>query len=180
MLTLNGCQKSSVNPAPVNKSGVEVTVEDGGQFPQFLVGTWKADKDGWEFVFEPDGTISSAVIALGRFKITPGKITTVPMKMGGKSILEPGEWLVWYAPTTRELVIKIVVKHFYAEIGDDVLKGKVEYVFVGKISGNYSSWNATCTSFPEYAAYTPERHELPVDPDDTIKELLFTKPDKTN
>ncbi|MHC4098864.1 MAG: hypothetical protein ACYSU3_22755 [Planctomycetota bacterium] len=48
---LGGCQGP--------KSDVDVIIEGSGEFPEFLVGGWKADKDGWEFVFEPDGTISN-------------------------------------------------------------------------------------------------------------------------
>ena len=113
LMLLIGCQKSSIDTISADKSGVDVIVEDGSQFPEFLVGTWKDDEHGWEFVFEPDGTISSAVIALGKFKITPGEITIVPMRMDGKSIFEPGKWLVSYDPSQRELMVQIVLKNLY-------------------------------------------------------------------
>ena len=79
LLGLWGCQNAH--------SGVEVIIEGGGEFPEFLVGVWKADKNGWEFVFEPDGSISSAVISFGRVRMKPGEVTTVPMKMGVKEFL---------------------------------------------------------------------------------------------
>ena len=68
---LAGCQNSAAY-----KNGVEVTVDGDGQFPAFLVGTWKAEEGGWEFVFEPDGKISSAIVSIGRVKLQPGRTTT--------------------------------------------------------------------------------------------------------
>jgi len=66
LLGLAGCQNTGggdrgVGPAPT-RGDVEVIIEGGGEFPEFLVGTWKDEKRGWEFVFEPDGTISSVVM----------------------------------------------------------------------------------------------------------------------
>ena len=55
----------------------EVRIIDGdGRFPSFIAGTWRADRGGWEIVFEPDGKISSAVVSLGRVRIRPGQVTT--------------------------------------------------------------------------------------------------------
>ena len=56
---LAGCQ----SPA-ANKSDVEVIIEGGGEFPLFLAGTWKADKNNWQLVFEPNGVISSAIVPI--------------------------------------------------------------------------------------------------------------------
>ena len=56
-----GCRSSVPS-----KSGVEVIIDGDGRFPEILVGGWKADKGGWEIVFEADGKISSAVVSLGR------------------------------------------------------------------------------------------------------------------
>jgi len=80
---LGSCRSSAGN-----KSGVEVIIDGDGQFPAFLVGRWKADKGGWEIVFEPDGTISSAVVSLGRAKMRPGQVTAAQMKMGGKGLFD--------------------------------------------------------------------------------------------
>ena len=143
---LAGCQ----NP----NRAVEVIIEGGGEFPEFLVGTWKADKDGWEFVFEPDGTISSAVISLGRIRVKPGQKTTLPMKKGGKGIFEPGQWLVHYAPAERELMVKISLENFYVQLGGGVLEGKSTDVFIGTISEDGNFWQADWTSFADYTAHT--------------------------
>ena len=92
------------------ESAVEVSIDGDGDFPDFLVGRWKADRGGWEIIFEPDGSISSAVVSIGRITMKPGQITTVPMKLGGKGTFEPGRWSVQYSQDRRELIVEIVIE----------------------------------------------------------------------
>lgn len=172
---LGGCQNA-------NKA-VEVIIEDGGEFPQFLVGRWKADKQGWEFVFEPDGKISSAVIALGRIRMKPGQVTTVPMRGGGKGIFEPGQWLVHYVPASRELMVEISLKNFYAELGGGVLEGKSTDVFIGTISEDGKSWHVDWIGFPDYTAHSAEKpnFKMTVDPNyGRSDSLVFEKVNDKN
>ena len=172
------CQISGCQSPAGNKSGVEVIIEGGGEFAEFLVGVWRADKDGWEFVFEPDGTISSAVISLGRVRMKPGEVTTVPMKMGGKGIYEPGEWVVHYFPAGRELVVRISLKNFYAKLGEDVLEGKSTDIFAGPILQDDKVWQVNWTSFPDYIIHTAEHPDFRIseDPDYGLsKTLIFEK-----
>ncbi len=152
---LSGCQDSAeVNSS---KSAVEVIIEGDGEFPEFLVGTWKSGKKtGWEFVFEPDGTISLAIISYGRFPVRPGQITTIPMKFKGKTILEPGQWMVNYSPDTRELTVRISMKRIRTELGDVVLERKSDDVFIGTVSADGNSWPVDWTSFANYTGHTPE------------------------
>lgn len=168
---LTGCQSPN--------SGVEVIIEDNGQFPEFLVGTWRAEgKSGWEFVFEPDGTISSAVISLGRVRIEPGHVTTVPMKMGGKSIFEPGEWMVNYSPAVRVLTVKISLKNFYAELGGGIVEGKSTDIFIGEVSEDGRTWAVDWTAFLDCVARTPEKPDFDLSTDLDYGEsqtLIFEK-----
>jgi len=150
-LPLNGCQDSNVD-----RSGVDVIIDGDGGFPEFLVGTWTTDSDVWEFVFEEDGTISSAVVSLGAVRLKPGRVTTVPMHQGGEGIFEPGRWVVQYNPDERELIVKISIKNFYIELGEDTLDGSGEDIFVGRISEDGESWPAEWTSYPKYTAHTDE------------------------
>lgn len=166
--TIAGCQNAD--------SGVNVTIEGGGEFPKSLVGRWKADKNRWEFVFEPDGTISSAVIDSGFITVIPSKgVATIPTRMGGKAVYKLGQWTVQYSPKTRELAVEIVVDHLHIDMGPDWLEGTTRDWFVGTVSEDWQEWQARWISFPKYIAYTPEPGELPVDPNDTITELLFIK-----
>jgi len=170
---LAGCRSSAAY-----KDGVEVIVDDGGQFPDFLVGTWKAEEGGWEFVFEPDGKISSAVVSIGRAKLQPGRTTTVPMQMGGKGVYKPGLWSVQYSHNQRELIVEIAIDHFRVELGDDVIRGRTRDFFVGSVSTDGKSWWADRLSFPEYVVDTGKYHnyKLPFDPKDNPREsILFQK-----
>lgn len=170
LLGLAGCQNSHRSKA------VEVIIEDGGEFPEFLVGRWKANKHNWEFVFEPDGTISSAVISLGKVRMTPGTTTYVPMKLGGKGVFEPGLWTVQYSKAQRRLAVGISVKRFRAELGKNLIEGSRRDAFIGTVSEDGKQWEAEWYSFPQYVAHTKQRHELAVDPNDNpIDVLVFKK-----
>ena len=173
ILSCNGCH-SSAESTPA----VEVVIDGDGQFPDFLVGTWKADSGGWEIVFEPNGTISSAVVSIGRVRMKPGQVTTVPMKLGGKGVFEAGPWAVQYSPQRRELVVEIAIASFRVELGDSVVKGRTLNIFAGSVSPDGRSWWANRFSFPEYVADTKKyrNRRLTVDPDDNPpEELLFRK-----
>jgi hypothetical protein len=170
---LPGCH----NPIP-KQSGVEVIVDGDGRFPEFLAGTWKADSGGWEFVIEPNGAISSAVVSLGRVRLKPGQVTTVPMQLGGKGVFEPGLWAVQYSHKQRELIVDITIKHFRVELGDSVLKGSTHDVFAGSVSEDGRLWWAQRFSRPRYIADTKKYHnrKLTVPPSDEPREgLLFRK-----
>jgi hypothetical protein len=168
LMGIAGCQNAH--------TGVNVVIEGGGEFPQSLVGWWKADKNQWEFVFEPDGTISYAVIDSGFIKVKPSKrVHTVPTKKGGKAVYKLGTWTVQYSPDTRELAVEVVVDHLHIDMGPNWLEGTTRDWFVGTVSEDWQEWWAQWISFPKYIAYTPEPGELPVDPNDTITDLLFKK-----
>ena len=170
-IMLSGCR------SPAGK-GVEVTVDGIERFPEYLVGTWKAEEGGWEFVFEPDGKISSATVSIGRAKLQPGRTTTVPMQMSGKGVYKPGLWSVQYSHQQRELVVEIAIDHFRVELDDDVIEGRTRDYFVGSVSTDGKSWWADRLSFPEYVVDTDKYHnyKLPFDPNDNPREsILFQK-----
>ena len=168
---LAGCQ----GPAG-DTSGVDVIIEGGGNFPASLVGKWKDKEKGWEFVFEPDGTISSAVIDSGFIAVVPREgIATKLMKMDGKAVYELGQWTVQYSPKQRQLAVEVFVEFFHIDIGRDALEGFSTDLFVGPVSEDWTKWEAEWMSTPKYIALTPEPTELPVDPNDTIQILLFEK-----
>lgn len=131
-------------------------VEGGGPFPGFLAGVWRNEEHGWEFTFEPDGSISSAMISLGRIRLKPGEVAEVPMIKGGKGVFTPGDWEAYYTPSARELTVKISIKSFRIEVADNILEGKSTDVFLGEISENGKTWQAVWTGFPDYVAHTSE------------------------
>ena len=163
--------------------GVEVTIDGIGQFPEYLVGTWKAEEGDWEFVFEPDGKISSAIVSIGRVKLQPGRTTNVPMQMGGKGVYKPGIWSMQYSHQHRELVVEIAIDKFRVELGNDVIQGRTRDFFVGSVSADGKSWWADRLSFPEYVVNTGKYHnyKLPFDPKDNPREsILFRKVTESN
>jgi hypothetical protein len=165
-------------PRVVERPAVEVIVDGGEGIPDDLVGVWRADSGGWEFVIEADGTISSAVVSLGRVRLEPGRRTVVPMKMGGKGVFDAGQWTLHYSYERRELTVEITVENFRAELGENVIKGSSMDLFTGTVSPDGRSWWANRFSFPQYVADTKKHrdYEFIVDPNETPpEELLFQK-----
>jgi len=150
-LTFAGCEgQSSPKPVAADAAG-------GGQFPAYLVGTWKATSYLWEFTFEPNGTISSIVYNLGGVDITAGQTRTaetVSEEGGGSAIFQPGPWKVQYSPETRELTVWIVMDHIHFEMGKGLLEGTRTDMFTGKVSEDGKTWQADWFSYPDFIAHT--------------------------
>lgn len=163
VLLFSGCQNYGRS-----KSGVEVIIEGGGQFPQFLVGKWKADDYGWQFVFEPNGTIVSAVISMGEVEIIPGRTATFPTISGGKAVFKPGLWTVQYDPQFRELMVEIVMDYIHFEMGKGLLEGKRRDLLIGKVSQDGKIWRADWFSFPDYMAYASQTKRLTTTPEESL------------
>jgi hypothetical protein len=155
LLLGGGCQEPGRN-----KNAVEVIIEGDGEFPPSLVGKWKANGGFWQFVFEPNGAISSAVINLGAVEMTPGKVSRFPTLYGGKGVFEPGQWLVQYSPDSRELSVEVVLKHFYQDIGAAAIEGSITDILVGPVSENGELWNADWFTFGRLVGYIPEPNEF--------------------
>ncbi len=161
-----------------DKSDVEVIIDGDGEFPEFLVGRWQADKGGWEIVLEPDGKISSAVVSLGRVRLKPGEVTKTQMVLGGEGLFEPGKWTVQYSPEKRELIVEIAIEHFRVEMGENVVQGKTRDFFIGSVSSDGRFWWPDRYKFPEYIIDTKKNPnlKLPFDPNDSPSEsLVFHK-----
>lgn len=175
MFLLAGCWSNSTVES---EGGVDVYVDGDGQFPEYLVGRWKSDQGGWEIEFEQNGTISSAIISLGRVTIQPGRVTTVPMISGGEGVFVPGNWIVQCMQEQRQLIVEIVIDRFSTELGENIVYGKSRDFFVGQVSKDGTLWQAERYSYPEYFVDTDKYHNylLPVDPNENPREtLLFQK-----
>lgn len=175
-LIISGCQES----AAIKGKPIEVTIEGGGEFPEFLAGTWEssAEQGGWRIVFEPNGTIPSIVHTMGRTELKPGLKTEVPMKMNKKSIFKPGKWVVNYDPATSTLTVEIRLAHFYSEIGTGTVEGSQTDIFVGPVSKDELQWNANWTTFLKAVARTPENPKTILETDPAYGEsqdIIFKK-----
>lgn len=180
---LSGCQShsrdaSGVAPAPP-RSRVGVIVEGGGEFPEFLVGTWRTEgKSGWEFSFEPDGTISSVVIALGRVRIRPNQKTEVQGRKGEPGIYEAGDCEAYYDPASRDLSVVIKMKRIYAEIAGGIIDGTCEYYIGGSVSEDGENWDADVVVLLDLSVQLPDPNSTKEEP--TFKQVGFlrTTPDE--
>jgi hypothetical protein len=163
---------------PHQDSGMSVVVQGEGRFPASLAGRWQADRDGWEFVMGPDGHISSAVLSLGRVRITPGQTVTVPTRGGGEGVFEPGEWTVYYEPSTRQLTIKIAMDRVRVEMGEAVLEGSTIDVLSGAVSVADGTWQVQWSAFNKYTVHGTDKPaaELSTHPEyGETKALTFQK-----
>lgn len=141
--------------------GVDVLIEGGEGFPDFLVGKWVDKKTGWEFVFRPDGRISNAVYAMGLVDIVPGKVSRFPTKFGGKGVFEPGVWTVTYSHDIRELAVTVVMDHFIQDVGGHAIEGfsVVDYL-AGPISEDGLRWDADLLSSGKMEALISEGDKI--------------------
>jgi hypothetical protein len=158
--------------------GVKVVVEGQQEFPASLAGRWKADRQGWEFVFEPDGRISSAVIAFGRVSVVPGRTTTTPTRTGAQATFTPGPWTVYYEPATQELTLRIVMDHVRVPMGENVVEGSSTDVLSGPISSETGVWQVQWTTYTRYTAKAGEGPAADLSTDSTYGEtqpLTFTR-----
>jgi hypothetical protein len=174
VLLMAGCG----HPPHGRSAGMRVVVEGHLPFPDTLAGTWKADRDGWEFTLAPDGSISSAVISLGRVRVVPGRTTAVPTTTGSTATFTPGPWTVLYDPGTRELTVRITMAHIHADLGGSLLEGSSTDVFNGPVSPAGDTWKVEWTTFTHYTARSPAGKSLDLSTDPVYGEtypLIFTK-----
>lgn len=178
------CSLSVITGCQTPNSGVDVIIEGGGPFPKSLAGTWKDEKYGWEFVFRPDGTISSAVIASGGVRLYPGKDNSAIRHQGWhEASYELGTWVVQYSPQQHELVVEVVVENYYVKVDEQGrgLTGHSTDWFVGRVSQDAQNWQAEWFTFPKHTLLVPEPTDFPFDPNDNpIAVVVFGKQQKTN
>ncbi|MHC4184897.1 MAG: hypothetical protein ACYSR4_03055, partial [Planctomycetota bacterium] len=145
-------------PAGCNNAdrGGRVIVEGGGQFPQSLVGTWKANKSSWELVFDADGGFSSVVIPLGQVRLQPNEKVEVRGRKGEPGLFQAGDFEGHYDPRTREISAIIEVKRIFAEIAGGVLDGSCEYFIAGNVAKNNKTIDAYIHTKLDLPAMLPD------------------------
>jgi hypothetical protein len=133
---LTGCQ----NDNKVNGS----TVDGGGDFPEFLAGTWKADKYNWQIRFEKDGRISAIVHNIWALPIdiNEGGFFTEGPDEGTHALFIIGPCEAEYDANTCELHVKIVLDHFSIKLPQGSLEGRSEDFFEGPVSEDGTTWKA--------------------------------------
>jgi hypothetical protein len=154
-LVIGGCQGGASN-----KSGVDVVIEGGGEFPQSLAGAWeneKSDLNYWRIVFEPDGTVSSAIVPLGEVEVRPNRTTKTKGPNGEPRIVKAGDFQISYKPQSRELTLDIKIEHLYLDMGVyGILKGSWEFFITGDISEDGKTWESDIFNSPDVVALLPD------------------------
>jgi len=161
-----------------SERGPNVVVAGGSAFPVSLAGRWRADQQGWQFTFESDGQIASAVIGLGQVEIKPLGTTTAATQTGEQAVFTPGPWTVYYEPASRELTVRIVMDHVRVPMAGNVLEGSSTDIFVGPISPTTGLWQAQWTTFTRYRIRTAEGNSYDLSTDATYgetKSLTFER-----
>lgn len=169
-----GCHRALDNQG----RSVDVTVEGSKGLPAALAGRWKADTDGWELAFAPDGGIESAMISLGRVRVIPGQTTTMPARGGGQGVFTPGRWTVHYAPSSGQLAVRLVMDHVRVEMAGNVIEGSSTDVFAGPVDLAAGTWQTQWTTFTRYTGRAPGKLPFDLSTDPTYgetKPLTFRK-----
>lgn len=159
LLLASGCQ------IPSNElSGGRVTL------PAIVAGTWKAKGSPWKIVLSPKGTVTSAVIPMGEVEVRPNRTTKVEMKDGSFSAYKAGDFVVEYAPETRELFVSVRIEEIHIRFLDNAIDGSSTDRFVGPVSEDGRTWMADWISVFDYGPRFPQ------DPNDIGAEpLIFEK-----
>ena len=183
---LTGCQES----ADTNNA-TEMVIKDDQQFPKFVSGRWKGDKWGWEIVFGPENTLSSAVIPLGQVKIRPYQATEVQGRGGQPGIFEAGDCEVNYDPQSHEVSVSIEMKRVYMDMGS-IIDGSCAYFLIGDFSEDGKIWYANVFTKLDLNVLTPDPNSSKDKPvfektghfwqdfsDESPEEVIFTKTDNS-
>lgn len=153
-LIMIGCQDNTIQPKH------QVTTDKKG-FPEFLAGTWKGDKLGWELVIEPDGSISSAVVAFGQTRMEPNKEKDVQARGGGHGSYEAGDFSIEYDTESREITVSLELKDIYMYMVKAELKGSIEYLISGTVSEDQKTIDAVVLTTMKLAYLTPVEGTTP-------------------
>lgn len=167
LLGLVGCQNAG--------RGVEKIVDSNEQFPEFLVGVWKADEYNWTFKFEPDGTILRLEHMLaGKVRMEEGGSQLEGREEGSYAVFIMGPYNVNYTASTRELSVRIVLDYFRMEMPIGVLEGASDDYFKGLVSEDGKTWKADWIGYTELeGADRPDLNLIEANP----VPLVFTKID---
>ena len=161
LLVPAGCQnagraRKDVDPG-TPRGGVDVIVEGGGEFPEFLVGQWKADQYNWAFKFEPDGSISSIVHNIWALEIDldEGGFYTEGPDENSYAVFIMGPCEADYNPATRELSVKIIMDRYEIKLPVGSLEGRSEDYFDGPVSKDGMKWNVRWREYGYLEDATP-------------------------
>jgi hypothetical protein len=176
-ILLSACQGPNQQPIQQTINNTDILLTEGGAFPAELSGIWIADREGWELLVNPDGSIVTGIMTVGRVPAKPGLTTQVPLAEEGMGLVEAGKWSVQYTRSNRELAVEIVLNKFTFVKGADIVEGKSRDLFVGRVSKDGKTWTAEWISQPEYVVTTSTQSQVPLPIDEeqkTMGTIVFT------
>ncbi len=153
-----------------------VKIDGGSEFPEFLAGTWKADKNDWQMSFEDDGRISSIVHFIWNLPIdiNEGGYFVEGPDEGTFALFVIGPCEAEYDKKTRELSVKIILDHYRIKLPQGTLEGKSHDFFEGPLSEDGKTWNASWKNYGWLeGASPPDANVIEANP----VPLVFTKVD---
>lgn len=145
VLLFSGCQELGGD----RRAG-EVIIEGDGEFPQFLVGTWRADDVRWELTFDCNGSITSMWHHFVSVAIDVAEGGAFEQgREGAHSIYVLGLCSARYDRSKGELSVEITIDYFEVVLPVGTVEGKMTDYFTGPISEDGTRWTAEWRSYGE-------------------------------
>lgn len=165
---LCGCRQAEESSS--SSPGSLLSNKSGNRFPEFLVGTWKADRARWILTFEPDGSISSFRHFVGmEIDVDEGGLSE-KWRDGVVATYFLGPCEAVYTPATRKLDVTIIIEYFNIDFPDGQMKGSFVDYLRGPVSEDGEQWTVNWLSYCTIEGTTPpDPNEIQPRP------LIFTK-----
>ena len=143
------------------------------EFPDFLVGVWRADHYDWAFQFDSNGIVSRLVhVIAGPVKAEEGGVYMEGPDEGTFAYFIIGPSQAEYNPANRQLSVKIVLDEFRMRLPQGDLEGKSEDYFDGPVSEDGKTWTVSLRSYNSLkGGSTPDANLIEANPE----KLIFTK-----
>lgn len=156
LMFVSGCTDRQKVSSDSNLANVRGT---NGQFPEFLVGKWKAADANlykWGFAFEKDGTVSAMRNFLDMYieVAEGGAYEQAPdANVDKASTLGPVE--AGFDPNGQILTVKVVTTYFMLHAYDQTIEGNSVDTFAGPVSQDGLIWNAEWRSLSQLVNGSP-------------------------
>lgn len=142
---LYGCQPEQETLSPNIHSSK--SKESGHSFPDFLVGTWKADDARWILTFEPDGSISSFRHFVGMdINVAEGGLSE-EWRSDVSAVYFLGPCEAVYTPVTHQLDVTIIIEHFTIDFPNGQMTGNFVDYLKGRVSQDPEQWKVSWLSY---------------------------------